>query len=313
MNNRVRDGIERSHMYLDYVKSEFEKANLPIELAYLPHVESSFNFKAYSRVGAAGIWQFMPATAKFYKLKVSKEVDERLDPIKSTKAAVRLLRDNYRQLESWPLAITGYNHGVNSMRKAVKKFGTNDFSKIFLKYNHDTFEFASKNFYPSFLAAVEVAKNPGKYFEEFATETKSPLINPVVLDYPLRLSDLVRKFKISVDYLKEYNPHIMTVAYKQNARIPKGINLYLPGSKWINEENSREQQTIPKYENGEGLPTLNIDHANPWFQDWEDSIPGRITKMDAPSRLILKNDLEFYGVHSKIAYAGIKSNNHLRQ
>jgi hypothetical protein len=295
MNNRVRDGIERSMMYLDYVRSEFANAGLPTDLAYLPHVESSFNYKAYSRVGAAGIWQFMPVTAKFYKLKVSKEVDERLDPIKSTKAAVKLLKDNYRMLDSWPLAITGYNHGVNSMRRAVKKFGTNDFSKIFLSYNHDTFEFASKNFYPSFLAAVEVAKNPAKYFSEFSNDAKSPLISPVVLEHPIRLSDMLRKFKISLENLRDYNPHIMKVAYKNNARIPKGINLYLPGAGSIddglNQHNIRRggdgvsginngggSNYLPKYENGEGLPPLKIDHQNPWFQEWEDAFPGMLSR-----------------------------------
>ncbi len=254
MSNRVRDGIDRSMLYLDYVRSEFTNAGLPEDLAYLPHVESSFNYKAYSRVGAAGIWQFMPVTAKFYKLKVSKEVDERLDPIKSTKAAVKLLKDNYRQLDSWPLAITGYNHGVNSMRKAVKKFGTNDYSKIFLSYNHDTFEFASKNFYPSFLAAVEVAKSPDKFFTNMSANQKSPLIGPMVLDHSLRLADILTKFKISRDVLKQFNPHIMSVAFKRNSQIPKGVNIYIPNAQGDgNNENDKNKN------GGDLTPILDLE------------------------------------------------------
>ena len=85
LSDRYYKGLIRSYAYLEYIEKIFKKMGLPHELTYLPHVESSFNYEAYSKVGAAGIWQFMRSTARLYKLKVSYIVDERRDPIKATK------------------------------------------------------------------------------------------------------------------------------------------------------------------------------------------------------------------------------------
>ena len=136
------------------------------------------------------------------------------------------------------------------MRKAVKKFGTNDYSKIFLSYNHDTFEFASKNFYPSFLAAVEVAKSPDKFFTNMASNQKSPLIGPKVLDQSLRLGEILLKYKISKELLKQFNPHIMSIAFKKNSQIPKGVNIYIPNSTTI--ENRGDNNIFPSQESESG-------------------------------------------------------------
>ena len=112
--------MQISGQYMIFLKKIFKKYDLPEELIVLPHVESSFNYKAYSSAGAAGIWQFTRGTGKQY-LKISYEVDERLDPILSTEAAAKLLKRNYEVLGSWPLAITAYNHGAYGMKRAVKK------------------------------------------------------------------------------------------------------------------------------------------------------------------------------------------------
>ena len=129
----------------------------------LPHVESSFNAAAYSKVGAAGLWQFMRSTGRRY-MRVDDAVDERLDPYRSTEAAAQLLAYNYRVLGSWPLALTAYNHGAAGMRRAKESVGTDDFVKINRTYNSRTFGFASRNFFPSFLAALTIDENPEKYF-----------------------------------------------------------------------------------------------------------------------------------------------------
>ena len=129
----------------------------------LPHVESSFNAAAYSKVGAAGLWQFMRSTGRRY-MRVDDAVDERLDPYRSTEAAAQLLAYNYRVLGSWPLALTAYNHGAAGMRRAKESVGTDDFVKINRTYNSRTFGFASRNFFPSFLAALTIDENPGEIF-----------------------------------------------------------------------------------------------------------------------------------------------------
>ena len=101
----------------------------------LPHVESSFNAAAYSKVGAAGLWQFMRSTGRRY-MRVDDAVDERLDPYRSTEAAAQLLAYNYRVLGSWPLALTAYNHGAAGMRRAEgNPCGTDDYVKINRTYS----------------------------------------------------------------------------------------------------------------------------------------------------------------------------------
>ncbi|MCP5105103.1 MAG: lytic transglycosylase domain-containing protein, partial [bacterium] len=105
---RFKLGIERSGAYLQYIRRVFKEYDIPQRIIYLPHVESSFNINAYSKVGAAGMWQFMRRTARLY-MTVNYKIDERRDPFKSTVAAAKLLKSNYRAIKSWPLAITAYN------------------------------------------------------------------------------------------------------------------------------------------------------------------------------------------------------------
>ena len=111
--DRFLEGIELSGRYMDEMRRIFTEEKLPMELLALPHVESSFNVNAYSKYGAAGIWQFTRSTGRRF-LKINYSYDERLDPIKSTKAAARLLKKNHKTLQSWPLAITAYNQNFIS-------------------------------------------------------------------------------------------------------------------------------------------------------------------------------------------------------
>jgi membrane-bound lytic murein transglycosylase D len=120
--DQFRQGIIRSGAYLAQIKQIFRDAGLPLELSYLPHVESSFNPKAYSKFGAAGIWQFTRSTGKRF-MTVGYAVDERRDPILSSYAAARLLKQNFKKLRNWPMAITAYNHGVTGMLRAKRHKG----------------------------------------------------------------------------------------------------------------------------------------------------------------------------------------------
>src|SRR5690606_34812377 len=161
--DRFREGIVRSGAWRDYIAATFEQMDVPVELAALPHVESSFNTYAYSKVGAAGMWQFMRSTGRRF-LRIDAAVDERLDPYKATQAAARFLQQNYIVLDSWPLAVTAYNHGPGGMRRAREQLGTSDITTIVRNYNSRTFGFASRNFYVAFLAAVEIDADPQKFF-----------------------------------------------------------------------------------------------------------------------------------------------------
>jgi membrane-bound lytic murein transglycosylase D len=169
IKERFRDGIIRSGRYLDAFQEIFGQAGVPTEIALLPLVESSFENRALSSAGAAGIWQFTRGTGRLY-MTVTRRVDERLNPEKATRAAVRLLRDNYKALGNWPLAITAYNHGRGGMLRAQSETGTSEITKIIDEYRGRLFGYASMNFYAEFLAAVEVYNTYPQYFGQLVLD-----------------------------------------------------------------------------------------------------------------------------------------------
>ncbi|MBC7794710.1 MAG: lytic transglycosylase domain-containing protein [Clostridia bacterium] len=139
------------------LRAEIEKTlveeGVPKELAMLPFIESMFNPQARSSVGALGLWQLMPGTARWLGLTLTKTQDDRLDTVKATRAAAKLLRKNYELLGTWPLAITAYNHGQNGLKRAVEEAGTTDLVYLVTSYSKENWGFSSKNFYAGFLAA----------------------------------------------------------------------------------------------------------------------------------------------------------------
>ncbi|GMT41828.1 MAG: hypothetical protein IEMM0002_0239 [bacterium] len=225
LSNRFLGGIETSGRYLNEMRIIFASKGLPMELLALPHVESSFNVKAYSRSGAAGIWQFTRLTGKRF-MKINYAVDERRDPLLATVAAAKLLKKNYDDLGSWPLAITAYNYGRRGMMRAQKLYG-NDMVKIIDNYKNRRFGFASKNFYAEFLAAMEIMKNPAKYFGP--VDMKPPLLYDTVAVRDFITSELLAThFGFHMKTLRELNPALRPSVWNGNRRIPKGYNLNLP-------------------------------------------------------------------------------------
>lgn len=164
LRERFRRGLEISGRYDRHFRNIFRSVGLPEDLAYLPHVESSFQANARSSAGAVGIWQFTRSAAKAF-MGGNGSVDERLDPIASAHGAARYLSYAYDKLGSWPLALTSYNHGIGGMQRAKDRFG-HDFARIVYEYDHPLFGFASRNFYAEFLAAREVASRPEFFFPE---------------------------------------------------------------------------------------------------------------------------------------------------
>jgi len=220
------DGLERSGRYLDTMKVVFRQYDLPEDLCYLPHVESAFNYRAYSKMGAAGIWQFTRSTGRLY-LKIDYAIDERYDPFAATDAAARLMRHNYGELGSWPLAITAYNHGTNGMARAKETLQTDDIGVIIERYNGRAFGFASKNFYAEFLAAMEVAKSYEKYFGQVQFEQAEKHQMFEVPSY-ITLDALCRKFSVDKQTVAKLNPALRHPILKSSRRIPRGYHLRLP-------------------------------------------------------------------------------------
>lgn len=157
-------GIESSRNYLGDIENVFSEFDIPKEISRLAFVESMFDPRAYSKSGAAGIWQLMPSTAKILGLTVNKQLDERYDPVKSTRAAAKHLFRDYQRLGSWPLALNAYNSGPGRLADASAKLGTKDIVKIIKQYSHPAYGFAARNFYPCFLAVLDVYENQDRYF-----------------------------------------------------------------------------------------------------------------------------------------------------
>ncbi len=224
--DRFREGLIRSSTWETHIAETFANQGLPPELAVLPHVESSFNAAAYSKVGAAGLWQFMRSTGRRY-MRIDDAVDERLDPYRSTEAAAQLLAYNYRVLGSWPLALTAYNHGAAGMRRAKETVGTDDFVKINRTYTSRSFGFASRNFYPSFLAALTIDENPEKYFGPLERRPEQKF-RELKLPAYVRLSTLERTLGVDREELRMLNPGWRPAVYNGSRLVPRGYLLRIP-------------------------------------------------------------------------------------
>jgi membrane-bound lytic murein transglycosylase D len=228
IRERYRGAVERSGRYLHILEQTFVlEFGLPIELTRLPFVESSFDYKAYSSVGAAGIWQFMPATGRLYDLKVSRVVDERRDVTAATKAAARYLSDAYRKLGTWPLALTSYNHGVYGVLRKVKAAGTKDITRLVERAHNQEFGFASQNFYPEFLAALEIYEDVQKYFP--GVQIEAPVhIARRKMTRTVSASELSRKLGVSLDQLRAVNYALHSQVWKGRYAVPAGYTLNVP-------------------------------------------------------------------------------------
>ncbi len=227
-SDRFREGLVRSGQWKPHIRAVLAKYDLPPELEVLPHVESSFNPFAYSKVAAAGMWQFMPATAREY-MRVDNVVDERMDPFIATDGAARLLKTNYRVTGTWPLALTGYNHGAGGMTRAAKALGTTDIDVIVHNYKGKAFGFASRNFYASFLAALEVDRNPGRYIGRVQLDAPTAYDVVTVQEY-VSAQALAREAGISLDELKQHNPALLAPVWQGEKYIPRGYPVRVPAA-----------------------------------------------------------------------------------
>jgi membrane-bound lytic murein transglycosylase D len=230
-SDRFRAGLVRSGQWETHIAETLANLGLPPELAVLPHVESSFNPAAYSKVGAAGLWQFMRSTGRRY-MRIDRTVDDRMDPFRATEAAAQLLSYNYRLLGTWPLALTAYNHGAGGMRRAKDEVGTDDITAILRNYRSPSFGFASRNYYVSFLAALEIDHNPEKYFGavEHAPEAK---FTEIALPVNASVATLERALKVDHDTLRSLNPALLPACWRGQRPVPSGYRLRLPlEEKW---------------------------------------------------------------------------------
>jgi membrane-bound lytic murein transglycosylase D len=228
LRKRFSAGLSRRAGYVDEMNEIFRRRGLPVQLTVMPLFESCFDVDAYSKVGAAGVWQFMPATGRLY-MRVDSTIDERRDPIRSTEAAAEHLRRDHEALGSWPLAITAYNHGRGGMARAARETGSRDIGTIVQRYKGKTFGFASRNFYAEFLAALDVVARADEHYGELPVYP-APQSREMKLRKPMRLRDAARMAGVPREHLIAMNPSFLSMVIRDRGSIPAGYRLRVPES-----------------------------------------------------------------------------------
>ena len=231
LKDRFKTGIESSGLYMNEIIRILKINKLPEELRVLPHVESSFQLGAYSSAGAAGIWQFTRGTGRLF-MRVGYDVDERRDPILASHGAAKLLKKNFEVVKSWPLAITAYNHGLQGIKRAQKRHGS-DIVKIVKNYKSRTFGFASRNFYAEFLAALHVVQNQNKYFPNLSIKNPLQRVSMRLPNY-IDVNTAMKYFEMTRKEIAESNPSLRRPVLNGEKRIPKGYIFQAPERKFNN-------------------------------------------------------------------------------
>ncbi len=152
--------LERSGRYLPMIQARLKEAELPLDLAYLPMIESGYSLTAYSRARAAGPWQFMRATGRHYGLTVNSYVDERRDPVRSTEAAIAFLSDLHDRFGDWSLAVAAYNAGGGKISNGLRRYKVDNFWAL---AQHRYLRTETKLYVPKLIAAIIIAKDPETY------------------------------------------------------------------------------------------------------------------------------------------------------
>jgi len=217
---KKRELVEGMLGLKDYYFPMFEAAldakNMPLELKYLPVIESALNPRAFSRAGASGLWQFMYYTGKRYGLEINSFIDERKDPAKSTAAAVMFLEDLYKIYDDWLLAIAAYNCGPGNVNKAIRRAGgRKNFWKIYYYLPRET-----RGYVPAFIAAAYTMTYPEKHHLYPAPSGLPKTTDTIMITKPLHFKQVAGMMNVNIDYLRDLNPQ-----YRRDV-IPAGKKAY---------------------------------------------------------------------------------------
>lgn len=229
LREKTERALQVSGQYLPKMEAIFAAEGLPVLLTRLPLVESSFNVEAYSKVGAAGLWQFIPSSARIY-MRLDEAVDDRRDPWTSTQAAARHLKEDFAELGTWPLAITAYNHGRAGLAKGLRAVKGDDLDDLLEGWNGKRFGFASRNFYAEFLAAVDVERNYREHFGEL--ERHDPIEFDVVqIHHYVPYASLRQLAGISEQEFRTLNPGYRPEVLDGRLYVPPQTSIRVPVGK----------------------------------------------------------------------------------
>lgn len=228
LKDRMQKALFLSGRYLPMMEKVFKKNGLPVELTRIVFVESSFNILAQSKVGASGLWQIMPNVAR-PKGYITANFDKRNHPLYATELAASILKQNYKTLKSWPLAITAYNHGLTGIRRMQDRTNSDQIEDLI---NSDsptkTWGFASRNFYACFLAVLEVEKNAVSLFGQDLVQLRAQDDKEYLLSESVSKNKILRWYNGSMTRFKQMNPHLNWSKINRTRRIPAGIPIQIP-------------------------------------------------------------------------------------
>ena len=196
--------LGRSTKYLPMMKQVLRENGLPEDLVYISLIESGYSPVAHSRSNAVGYWQFIRATGRRFGLNVDPFIDERRDPVLSTRAAAEYFKSLYSLFGSWHLALASYNTGENRVKRAVTKYYTRDFWELIKKRRSIPNE--TKQYVPKFIAAALIAKDPEKYGFTNINYADPLSYDTVALQSPISLTKLANNLSVDVDEMKLLNP-----------------------------------------------------------------------------------------------------------
>ena len=229
LRERFLQGWDNSGLYAQFIAAELRRNGLPDELIGVAFVESLFYVGAKSKVGAAGVWQFMSYTGREY-MQLNNVVDERYDPILATEAACKYLKQAKKELGTWPLAVTSYNYGRSGMKGLSKAAGTKDFGTILQVSNNKRFGFAARNYYASFLAVHDILQERDKWLKGHAR--KAPWSYDVIrAPFPLYTTQLTGTGEVDAANLDVLNPALMNEARDGKIPLPHGLSVRVPKGK----------------------------------------------------------------------------------
>jgi membrane-bound lytic murein transglycosylase D len=215
---RLRDWFEealsRGQSYLPEFRRVFAEEGLPQDLAYVALVESAFKTSAYSRAKAKGVFQFVSATGRRYGLAVDPWIDERSDPDKATRAAVRYLKDLYALFGDWNLALAGYNAGEGKVLRGLARYRKTDYWQL---RKTRALRPETKNYVPLIHAAIVLAKAPERYGFTITAETR-PTFETVPVEGAWDLRQVAECAGIPVETLRELNPELRRLATPADRR-----------------------------------------------------------------------------------------------
>jgi len=210
----------RSGKFVPMISAIFEEYNLPQMLVFLPILESSFFPHSRSRVGAVGLWQIMPATARDHGLKYNRWIDERRDPEKSTVAAAEYLQFLFAKFRNWDLALAAYNYGYVKLQRSLRRAKTDDYWKL----RHIPKE--TYNFVPNFYAVIHILSNPQKYGVTLPDVSKPLEYESVEIEATFSIDQIARLANVSADLIKKYNPALtanIAPSGKYAIKVPPGV------------------------------------------------------------------------------------------